>query len=164
MRRTGVTVVERQLRYRWEWGFDPTTLPNRPEKHKGTTRDVTVWPYQRAREKGIDLAIGLDVIDLALNGHMDVAVIVSSDTDLCEAARMVHQATLAKGQRVSIEAALFSEGRKPILLSHYDYTRQLRFPDFEAAKDSFDYSEHIAQAMETTFAASCDPLRRHFSA
>jgi uncharacterized LabA/DUF88 family protein len=163
MRRSGVTVIERQLRYRWEWGFDPTTLPNRPQKHLGTTRETTVWPYQRAREKGIDLAIGLDVIDLALNDHMDVAVIVSSDNDLCEAARMVHQATLAKGQRVSVEAALFSEARNVILLSHYDYTRQLRLPDFEAAQDSFDYSQPVARTMEDVFAASCDPLRQYFS-
>ena len=28
IRRTGVTVIERQLRYRWEWGFDPKLLPD----------------------------------------------------------------------------------------------------------------------------------------
>jgi len=28
IRRTGVTVIERKLRYRWEWGFDPKLLPD----------------------------------------------------------------------------------------------------------------------------------------
>jgi uncharacterized LabA/DUF88 family protein len=161
MRRTGVTVVERQLRYRWEWGFDSTALPD-PRKNQGVEKQVAVWPYQRAREKGIDLAIGLDAIDLALNDFMDVAVIVSSDNDLCEAARMVHQATTAKRARVSVEAALFTGHRKPILLTHYDYTRQLRYPDFDAARDSFDYSQPIDPTMEKLFADSCVPLRKHF--
>jgi len=162
MRRTGVTVIERQLRYRWEWGFDSRTLPD-PRKSQGVGREVAVWPYQRAREKGIDLAIGLDAIDLALNDFMDVAIIVSSDNDLCEAARMVHQATTARGTRVSVEAALFTGARKPILLTHYDYTRQLRYADFDAARDSFDYSQAVDQAMEEVFAASCAPLRKHFA-
>lgn len=161
MRRSGVTVVERQLRYRWEWGFDSTSLPD-PMKNREATQEVQVWPYQRAREKGIDLAIGLDAIDLALNDHMDVAIIVSSDNDLCEAARMVHQATISKGTRVSVEAALFSKARKPILMTHYDYTRQLRYEDFDAARDSFDYSEPIDPTMEELFASSCADLRKHF--
>jgi uncharacterized LabA/DUF88 family protein len=161
MRRTGVTVVERQLRYRWEWGFDSTALPD-PMKSRGKTQEVEVWPYQRAREKGIDLAIGLDAIDLALTGYMDVAIIVSSDNDLCEAARMVHQATIAKKSRVSVEAALFSDAKKPILLKYYDHTRQLRRGDFEAAKDSFDYGAPLDPQMEALFAATCLPLRKHF--
>ena len=101
---------------------------------------------------------------MASNGFMDVAIIVSSDNDLCEAARMVHHATMRNGARVSVEAALFTSGRKPILLSHYDYTRQLRFPDFDAARDSFDYSQPIDQVMENAFVVSCTPLRRHFPA
>lgn len=162
MRRTGVTVIQRQLRYRWEWGFDSAALPD-PRKHQGASEEVVVRPFQRAREKGIDLAIGLDVIDLALNDHMDVAVIVSSDNDLCEAARMVHQATVSKGSRVSVEAALFTAAKKSILLTEYDYTRQLRYEDFDAARDSFDYSESVDATMEQMLAASCATLRQHFA-
>jgi uncharacterized LabA/DUF88 family protein len=162
MRRVGVTVVERQLRYRWEWGFDPKLLPN-PMHNKGQQRQVTVTPYQRAREKGIDLAIGLDVIDLALQGLMDVAVVVSSDNDLCEAARATHQATMRTG-RVSVEAALFNERRSPILLRHYDFTHQLRKPAFDASSDSFDYRTPVAQTMQDAFVAACAPLIEHFPA
>ena len=43
MRRTGVTVVERQLRYRWEWGFRQNDLPD-PRKRVGTTESVQVAP------------------------------------------------------------------------------------------------------------------------
>ncbi|HEY4451547.1 MAG TPA: NYN domain-containing protein [Solirubrobacteraceae bacterium] len=160
MRTVGVTVIERPLRYRWEWGFDPRLLPD-PMKNQGQQVQVTVTPFQRAREKGIDLSIGLDVIDLALRGAMDVAVIVSSDNDLCEAARATHQATARS--RVSVEAAVFNGGRT-ILLPHYDYTHQLRQTDFVAAEDSFDYTQPVAPAMAQVFAASCAELRTHFGA
>jgi hypothetical protein len=100
-------------------------------------------------------------MDLALQGLMDVAVIVSSDNDLCEAARATHAATHRQG-RVSVEAALFTENRQPILMQHYDYTHQLRYQDFDAAKDSFDYKNPIPQMMETMFVSSCAPLRAHF--
>lgn len=157
MRRTGVTVVERMLRYRWEWGFDPKALPH-PEKNVGRILQTPVQPYQRAREKGIDLAIGLDVMDLALNGHMEVAIVLSSDNDLCEAARSTHSATRTT-RRVSVEAALFSENRRPILLQHYDYTYQLRYADFDAARDSFNYANPVPQPMVDMFVAACAPAR-----
>lgn len=160
MRSVGVTVVERPLRYRWEWGFDPSLLPD-PGRNQGQQLQVAVTPYQRAREKGIDLAIGLDVVDLALQGCMDVAVIVSSDNDLCEAARSTHRVT-TRGGRVSVEAALFNEHRRAILLPNYDFTHQLRYADFDAARDSFDYTIPIPQSLGQTFARSCEPLRKHF--
>jgi uncharacterized LabA/DUF88 family protein len=157
VRRTGVTVVERKLRYRTEWGFDPDSLPD-ARKSLGQTIKTSVTPYERAREKGIDLAIGLDVVDLALNGHMEVAVIVSSDNDLCEAARATHEATRARG-RTSVEGALFTDSRRPILLGHYDFTHQLRRADFDAARDSFDYHNPLPQAMADLFVNSCATLR-----
>lgn len=161
-RNVGVTVIERQLRYRWEWGFDPDALPD-PRRNRGATLQVAVSPYQRPREKGIDLAIGLDVIDLALQRYMDVAVIVSSDNDLCEAARATHAATVLTGARVSVEAAVFNERTQAILLNHYDYTHQLRYAEFEAAKDNFDYRNPVPQMMAAAFVQACAPLRVDFT-
>lgn len=40
-------------------------------------------------EKGIDLRIGLDVVRLARNGDLDVAVVFSQDPDLAEVAHEV---------------------------------------------------------------------------
>jgi uncharacterized LabA/DUF88 family protein len=161
MRSVGVTVIERKLRYRWEWGFDANGLPS-AHRSQGQRRKRTVRPYQRAREKGIDLAIGLDVIDLALQQKMDIAVIVSSDNDLCEAARATHAATTAANARVSVEAALFNDGRGPVLLSHYDYTHQLKRADHNACEDNFVYTAPVSAQMATAFAASCAPLRTAF--
>ena len=160
IRRTGVTVIERKLRYRWEWGFDPKLLPD-PKRNRGQQMPIQVTPYQRAREKGIDLTLGLDVADLARAGAMDIAVIVSSDNDLCEVARSTHQVTRADG-RVSVEAATFNEGRRPLLLAEYDYTHQLRHEDFEAASDSFDYKQPVPRDLQDLFVDACKQIRRHF--
>jgi uncharacterized LabA/DUF88 family protein len=141
IRRSGVTVVERQLRYRWEWGLDAAPL-GPPADHVGETRTIEVTPYERPREKGVDLALGLDVVDLALRGLMDVAMIVSSDTDLTEVARTVHNMTRATG-RVSVEAAVVSDARRPVLLKHYDFTNQVRRIDFEECRDEFDYRRSL---------------------
>ena len=62
MRRAGVTVTARKLRYRVE----RVHLPD------GTAHDVPVQ-----REKGIDLRLGLDVVRMARNGEFDVAVVFS---------------------------------------------------------------------------------------
>ncbi len=71
IRRTGVTVVERQVRHRWERGSMQSDLPD-PRGREGTTETVQLAPHRRAREKGVDVALALDVIDLAQNGHVDV--------------------------------------------------------------------------------------------
>lgn len=159
MRRVGVKVVERRLRYRWEWGVnreDARQLPDDPKEHVGRrSRKVRVEPYQRPREKGIDLALGLDVVDFALAGKCDVAVILSSDTDLVEVARMVHQMTKAKGSRMTVEAAVFNDRPKKIRMGHYDYTHQLTRADFEEARDSFDYTKEIPEVWKQAFIGSC---------
>jgi len=155
MRKVGVTVVERPLRYRWEWGFDPDRLPD-PYEHRGSTRSVKVAPYQRAREKGIDLTLGLDLMEFALDDRMDVAVIVSSDTDLCEAARAVHSLTGRK-KRVSVEAAIFTS--RKVKLQHYDFTQRLNGDDFDECKDSFNYRDALDPMMVEMFKATCAPLQ-----
>jgi hypothetical protein len=104
------------------------------------------------------LALGLDVVDLALQRMMDVAVIISSDTDLTEVARVVHQMTRAN-ERVSVEAAVFNDWRSPVLLEHYDYTHQLTRNDFEAARDSFDYHSELDPRWKEAFIQSCGALR-----
>lgn len=153
MRRCGVTVVERMLRYRWEWGLRQRDLPE-PMKHQGQALSVTVEPHQRAREKGIDVALALDVVDLAQNDYMDVAVIVSSDTDLCEVARVVHNVT-GRSRRVSVEAAVVRGGRKIVLLDHYDYTHQIDLGIFNAAKDILDYRSDLDDGLVGSFIKAC---------
>ena len=40
------------------------------------------WPTERAQEKGVDIAMAIDFVTMAIEGHYDVGVIMSTDTDL----------------------------------------------------------------------------------
>lgn len=134
MSRTGVTVVERGLTYRWSWDLDEAGLPD-PAGCPRHRRRVRARSRLRGREKGLDLALALDVVELALAGAMDVAVVVSADTDLCELPRAVRR--LCRG-RVRVEAAVF--GRPSPRLCGYDRVYRLGRRAFLECRDSFDYS------------------------
>jgi hypothetical protein len=40
------------------------------------------WPAERAQEKGVDVALAVDFVMLAVTGAHDVGILVSTDTDL----------------------------------------------------------------------------------
>lgn len=90
MRRSGVHVTSRPLRYRRE----TVPLPD------GSDREVFV-----AREKGIDLRLGLDVVRMARNGDLDVAVIFSQDQDLAEVASEIRDIARSTNRWLKIASA-----------------------------------------------------------
>jgi uncharacterized LabA/DUF88 family protein len=103
MRQAGVTVVSRPLRYHWDWGHRqplPRPAPGLPG------RRVTLYPWQRPQEKGIDLAIALDLLELVLIDRCDVAIVVSLDRDLREIPRAVRNLRPLLGRAVRLEAAV----------------------------------------------------------
>jgi hypothetical protein len=64
MRREGVTVVTRPLRCHWDWGHAGRRLP---APGPGVApQHVRLTPWMRPQEKGIDLVIGLDVVEFLL--------------------------------------------------------------------------------------------------
>lgn len=69
MKAAGVRVTSRTLRY----SVGPVLMPD------GAIQDLPV-----AREKGIDLRMGLDLLRLARHGEFDCALIFSQDGDLAE--------------------------------------------------------------------------------
>ena len=64
-RTDGATVITRRLRY-------PQT-----------------WPHGRPQEKGIDVALAVDFVRLAIDGAYDVGVMMSTDNDLLPALETV---------------------------------------------------------------------------
>ena len=90
MRRVGIEVTARRLRSR----IERVRLPD------GTEHDVPVQ-----REKGIDLRLGLDVVRMARNGELDVAVLFSQDQDLAEVAREIRDIARAQGRWLKIVSA-----------------------------------------------------------
>lgn len=63
----GVTVIHRTLRY----PFD--------------------WPTRKPQEKGVDVALAVDIVTMAMDGQYDIGIIASTDTDLKPAIEYVYR-------------------------------------------------------------------------
>ena len=125
MGRAGVSVTSRKLRYRIE----------QVRLQDGSTHDVPVQ-----REKGIDLRIGLDVVRLARNGDLGVAVVFSQDQDLAEVAHEVRDIARAQGRWLKIVSA-FPHGSRATSTRGINNTDWFRMDRafYDACLDPRDY-------------------------
>ncbi len=153
MRKTGVVVIERSLRYHWEWAIDDD-LPPAHHVEDGSTRTVRVSKRRAAREKGIDLALGLDAVTAALSDACDTIVIVSRDRDLVEIAKEIDER--ARTRDVRVEVALVASGRDRHVLEGYDYTHWIDDDVIEACADDFDYHQKLPKAAVHAFLERVD--------
>lgn len=137
MRSAGVTVIHRPLRYHWEWA--PTEPLGRPgPKSQPVITRMHAW--QRPQEKGIDLILGLEVIEFALKGLYDVGIIVSLDRDLHEIPTVLHNLTSLLPHPVRLEAAVPNTKKVPKLLPNFAYTHQITRDIFEMIRDDTAYN------------------------
>jgi uncharacterized LabA/DUF88 family protein len=148
MQERGVTYQTRTLQYVWDWG-PPIDVrrqlpPAGPHRAK---RTVDIISYERPMEKGVDLYLALDAIDLALNDKFDVAIVVSLDRDLTELPPMLRRFVRFVGlPDVRIEAAVVAKGEtrpRPWLrvLPNFDYTHQITREIFQRCIDKSDYTQ-----------------------
>ncbi len=138
IRRMGATVQTRRLRYHWDWGHREKL----PQPGEGVTpQTVILWPWQRPREKGIDLLIGLDVVEFALTGLFDVGIVVSLDSDLREIPSAIRNLRAHLTNPVRIEAAVpVGPLHTPKTLAGFAYTHQITREVFERIRDDTDYT------------------------
>lgn len=54
-----------------------------------TLRYPSDWPTSKPQEKGIDVALAVDFVAMAVRGEYDIGIIVSTDTDLIPALEAV---------------------------------------------------------------------------
>ena len=125
MRRSGIAVTSRPLRYRVE----------RVRLSDGSVHELPV-----AREKGIDLRLGLDIVRMARNGGLDVAVVFSQDQDLAEVALEVRDISRSAGRWLKVVCA-FPHGPNATASRGIDRTDWFRMNrDFyDACLDPRDY-------------------------
>lgn len=148
IRRTGVEVIERALRYHWEWSI-VDKVPNPMKATDGDTHDVTVERRHQAREKGIDLALGLDAMEAALTDRCSTIIIVSRDRDLAEVAREVHERTATRD--VTVEVAIPVSDKYRHVMEGYDYTHFIDRSMVERINDNFDYFQKLPRKKVATF-------------
>lgn len=149
IRATGVTVIERTLQYHWEWGIeDRLPPPHRADDHE--RHEVTVRRERRAREKGIDLALGLDAVTAALLDRCKTIIVVSRDRDLVEIAAEINER--ARLTDVRVEVALVAD-RDRHVMEGYDYTHWIDEDVVNACRDDFDYRRKLAPGAVRDFLA-----------
>lgn len=129
MRRMGITVTSRHLRYQTESVGLPDGSPHR----------ITV-----GREKGIDLRLGLDVVRMARLGELEVAVIFSQDQDFAEVAEEVRDISRAENRWLKIVSA-FPYGPKALRNRGINGTDWFRMDKafYDACLDPLDYRPFV---------------------
>jgi hypothetical protein len=76
------------------------------------------WPNpfgERPREKGIDVALAIDFVTMAVQGDYDVGILMSTDNDLRPAVEFVHRRHRQGGPRVEVAAWSGAERHGPRL-------------------------------------------------
>lgn len=125
LKRAGVHVTTRPLRYRTEYAFD----------ENGAEKIITV-PH----EKGIDVRLALDIVSCAITKQFDVAVIYSQDQDLSEVVTDIKKIAQAAGRDITLACAFPSgpnasskrgiNGTNWILISQAEYGQCLDPRDY----------------------------------
>lgn len=136
IRSSNVTVVLRDLRYHWDWGHRERLPAPSPEAQPQT---VEMRPWQRPQEKGIDLVLGLDVVEFLLTGKCDVAIIVSLDRDLHEIPQAVRHLSGLLNRPVRLEAAV-PVAKQFRTLKGFAFTHQINQRVFDLIRDDTNYA------------------------
>jgi uncharacterized LabA/DUF88 family protein len=99
------------------------------------------WPDDPAEEKGIDVQIAIDMVTMASNAEFDVAVLVSTDTDLRPALEAFFLLPF-EGARAIEVATWRSEGFQKALRvpGRHIWCHYLHEDDYRRVRDSRDYN------------------------
>jgi hypothetical protein len=101
------------------------------------------WPQRPAQEKGIDVALAVDLVVSVVRDECDVAIVFSSDTDLLPALEAV--LALRPGEPPACEVAAWAPaaGRPRSLAVRGVRLRRhlLSGADFRAVADPVDYTQ-----------------------
>ena len=100
------------------------------------------WPSVKAQEKGVDVALAVDFVVMAVRGEYDVGVLLSSDTDLLPALEGV--LALGGDPYPTAEVASWQpdsgHGRRLHVRGTSLWCNWLDRSDFESVKDLRDYN------------------------
>lgn len=150
-----VVVLERHLRYRWEWDIRERDLGD-PRDHKGKTVSAKVKSRNRGQEKGIDVWLGLDAITMCARSDIDRVIIVSADSDLDLVPAHLR---MIEGQEHTtvFQAKVLRGDRELITPETYDGGIAIDRETFDYARDDFDYSDDLSDRDVADFLARVGP-------
>lgn len=98
------------------------------------------WPTSRPQEKGIDVALCIDFVAMAIDGAYDIGVIVSTDTDLIPALEFV-QTRFAGQRHVAVATWRGLSTRRRLATQRQNiWCHWLHREDYDAVADLTDYN------------------------
>ncbi len=99
------------------------------------------WPKSKKREKGIDVALAVDFVTMAIDGKYDVGIIFSTDTDLLPALEDV-LARYSTYPRAETAAWKSDRANRPLLVGgpRRNWCHMLTKSDYESVRDATDYN------------------------
>lgn len=102
--------------------------------------DGTEHTYRAGHEKGIDIRLALDVVGLALDEALDVALVFSQDQDLSEVADEIRRVARRQGRWIKMASA-FPVGAGTVNTRGIDKTDWIRIDQatFDSCLDPRDY-------------------------
>ena len=109
----GVTVKTRALKYHYD------------------------WPKSKASEKGVDVALAVDLVVMAVEGEYDIGVVASTDTDLLPAVEYVFSRS-----GVTVEVAAWRDGgnKELSIPDAHLWCHRLTKADYDLIADHRDYN------------------------
>lgn len=116
--------------------LDRTTVVTRTLQYPRT------WPQEKEREKGIDVQVAIDIVAMAVRDEYDVAVLMSTDTDLKPALEFVSK--LAGDPYPRCEVAAWS--------SPQGHSRRLSIPGGQIWCHWLSESDYLTVADPTNYA------------
>jgi hypothetical protein len=131
----GYAANDRQCRY-WR-GLAKTTVITR------TLQYPRGWPKEKAREKGIDVKLAIDIVAMAVRREFDVGVLMSRDTDLKPALEFVRDLNGNPYPRCEVAAWSAPNGhsRRLSIPGSKIWCHWLDDSDYEAVADPTNYAE-----------------------
>ncbi len=151
---TDVVVLEKTLRYRWEWDIRDRDLGD-PRDHRGETRTAKVKSRRRGEEKGIDVWLALDALTMCTRRDIDRVIIASADTDLDMVPAHVRMIEGHEHTEV-VQASIVGDGRTPRRNAAYDEVVAIDRTVFDVARDDFDYDHDLDEGDIARFISSID--------
>jgi uncharacterized LabA/DUF88 family protein len=99
-------------------------------------------PGERPQEKGIDVALALDFVLMAVRQEFEVGILMSTDTDMKPALEAVAQMTPAQGTRAEVAAwsAVGQQNRRLAIRTRNLYCHWVGKDVYDRIADSTDYS------------------------
>jgi uncharacterized LabA/DUF88 family protein len=98
------------------------------------------WPQVKEEEKGIDVQISIDMVMMAINGDLDVAILASTDTDLRPVLEAFHA---LPEKRATIEVSAWESltmQKKLQIPKLHVWSHRLDDEDYRRVRDKHDYN------------------------